>query len=362
MRFSAFLVVWAALRGARGQDGDVQVLEPRNFKDLGAKRVKILYEPMLVPGMMDETTGGMADFDVVDAPMPCHDCLITGFLPSLQFEDGTVANANTSMSLHHAVFANLNRTDTTCPDWEGERFLAAGNERTALDLTLGGTRKAGYYVGRHDVGAVVMELMNEAMDPRTVRLSVEWEFLGSGVADGFDVAVPLWLDVTGPCGSSSVDVSGEGDVFDVTMSPPWASPFGGDLLVMNGHLHDGGVRLDVFVNGRRACESVARYGESEGFVVPPSGSSMDSGMHNHQGGGGGEADMVRISSISACHNLGRVEPGVELGITAFYNFTEHPGMQDRQGGLEPVMGIELVHIARPWQEAVQDYLAGQMAS
>lgn len=118
-------------------DGNVQVLEPKNFKDLGSKRVKIRYGPMVVPGIDDESTHGMQSFDGMNAAMPCQDCLITAALPNLEFEDGTTANANTSMSLHHTVLFNLNRTDATCETFP-ERFLAAGNERTPLDLTLGG--------------------------------------------------------------------------------------------------------------------------------------------------------------------------------------------------------------------------------
>jgi len=69
--------------------------------------------------------------------MPCTDCLITGFLAGLEFEDGSNANANTGMWLHHTAFLNLNQSDTTCPDYPS-RFLASGNERTPLDLTNGG--------------------------------------------------------------------------------------------------------------------------------------------------------------------------------------------------------------------------------
>lgn len=117
--------------------GGGPALEPKYFADLGAKRVKISYGPYLVPGSGDELTGGMTAFDDPDAPMPCSDCLITGFLPNLEYEDGTTANVNTGMMLHHSVLANMNRTDATCED-SPDRFIGAGNERTVFDLTLEG--------------------------------------------------------------------------------------------------------------------------------------------------------------------------------------------------------------------------------
>jgi hypothetical protein len=85
----------------------------------------------------DPEFAGMKDYDTTNIQMPCTDCFITGFLGSLELLDGTVANANTGMWLHHVVFININRTDTTCPKYP-DRFMASGNERTPLDLTAGG--------------------------------------------------------------------------------------------------------------------------------------------------------------------------------------------------------------------------------
>ena len=80
---------------------------------------------------------GMKAFPFSKIPAPCTNCIITGFKPNLVFDDGSTANANTGMWLHHIVFFNLNRTDSTCSKFP-ERFAAAGNERTPGDLTIGG--------------------------------------------------------------------------------------------------------------------------------------------------------------------------------------------------------------------------------
>jgi hypothetical protein len=89
----------------------------------------------------------MKDWTVDNSQMPCNDCLITGFNGGLEFTDGSNANAYNGMWLHHSVFINMNRTDTTCPRFP-DRFIGAGNERTPIDLTVGG------YVNLHPSSTV----------------------------------------------------------------------------------------------------------------------------------------------------------------------------------------------------------------
>jgi hypothetical protein len=112
-------------------------MEPKNFKDKGAKRVKISYGPLVVPGSDDRRTHGMKSFSSMNATTPCYECLITGYAVDLEFEDGTTANANKGMWLHHIGLMNLDRTDAACEDYP-ERITVNGNERTPFDYTLGG--------------------------------------------------------------------------------------------------------------------------------------------------------------------------------------------------------------------------------
>jgi len=117
---------------------NIETLEPLNFKDLGAKRVRITYGPYLIPGSEDEATHGMTSNHEMNALMPCRECFITGLVPDLRFEDGkTTANANKQMWLHHIGLMNLNRTDAACTAWP-ERIGVNGNERSAFDFTLKG--------------------------------------------------------------------------------------------------------------------------------------------------------------------------------------------------------------------------------
>lgn len=64
--------------------------------------------------------------------------MLVSMQAGLEFEDGSKADADTGMWLHHVVFQNLNRKDSMCRRTAGERFFASGNERTLIDLSSNG--------------------------------------------------------------------------------------------------------------------------------------------------------------------------------------------------------------------------------
>lgn len=81
---------------------------------------------------------GMSSYHAANVEMPCTDCLITWMQAGLEYPDGSVADANTNLWLHHTVFANLGRVATVCPSGPGEEFFASGNERTPLNICVNG--------------------------------------------------------------------------------------------------------------------------------------------------------------------------------------------------------------------------------
>ena len=115
----------------------VSYLEPKVFKDLGAKRVKMSYGPFIVPPKNDAESYGMKEFAIQNASMPCNDCLLLNWTPDLVYEDGSSANADRQLWLHHAAFLNMGRTDVPCPKFQ-DRYMASGNERAVVDLTVNG--------------------------------------------------------------------------------------------------------------------------------------------------------------------------------------------------------------------------------
>jgi hypothetical protein len=109
------------------------ILEPHHFKKYGSKRVMLRYGPFSVPTSHEKH--GMKEFNELDVEKPCNNCLITSLQAGLEYPNGTYANANTGMWLHHIVTYDFARKDMACPDLP-YRFFASGNERTPLDLTV----------------------------------------------------------------------------------------------------------------------------------------------------------------------------------------------------------------------------------
>ncbi|KAK3316258.1 hypothetical protein B0H66DRAFT_560838 [Apodospora peruviana] len=342
-----------------------ETLEPRFFKDEAkSQRVLKRYGPFTAPGMSDHH--GMKQFVSIMAP-PCNDCLVTHIQAGLEYPNGSYANVNTGMWLHHVVVVNMNRSSTVCPS-NAEPMFASGNERTAANICVNGTQKAGYHILPTDTTfALVAELMNDKMEARDAVVTIDWEFVpaSSASSSSFKHATPIWLDIDGICpGSSEVPVpdGGSSKVFSLSLSPPWTSSFSAEILWVMSHLHDGGETLQVTKNSSPVvCDSVARYGETDAYVVTevhdhntPSEGGSGSGHHGGQHGVKRRAAaapahttrMTHISSMSSCALLGKqMNVGDEWTITANYNLTDHAPMTEGDG-LAPVMGISIMYVVK----------------
>jgi hypothetical protein len=106
------------------------------FSQYKSERVKIRYGPFTVPAM--SVDNGMKTFNVSIAQKPCTDCLVTWAQAGLEYPNGTVANANNGLWLHHAVFLNTQKPAITCQSVKGDPFFASGNERTPMNICVNG--------------------------------------------------------------------------------------------------------------------------------------------------------------------------------------------------------------------------------
>jgi hypothetical protein len=86
----------------------------------------------------------MADFREQKSVKPCEDCLITFMQADLEYSDGSYANADSGMWLHHVVQVDTAVDDTVCGKavtkrpMAPNRFFASGNERSAVHLSAQG--------------------------------------------------------------------------------------------------------------------------------------------------------------------------------------------------------------------------------
>lgn len=76
---------------------------------------------------------------------------------------------------------------------------------------------------------------------------------------------------------------------------------------IEGHLHDGGVAIDMFVNGKYACSSDAVYGGDGGTTTTQNGKKWET-----------------ISAMTLCSGPFKVRDGDYVTLNARYDLTKHP--------------------------------------
>lgn len=199
--------------------------------------------------------------------MPCSNCTITFIQAGLEYPDGSYANANTSLWLHHTVLIKLGTPDTVCGFHyyaQGQRWFASGNERTPASLSLDGTLPAGFYLGENESHLMLVELMNQAMYYQEAVLTFVFEWV-PGKPDDFYSINPIWLDIAGCPGYS--DMPALSDTSFSYSSPVYNSTIKGALIGTGAHLHDGGVYANMVKNDTVQCQSQAFYGQTTGYWV-----------------------------------------------------------------------------------------------
>ena len=178
----------------------------------------------------------------LNAPAPCTNCYITDIVPNLIYDGdannptGSSANLSNGAMMHHFVLINPARPDPVCPTGVqgqlGERFFAAGNERTHMHLPS----PYGYYnPAGQNTWTLITHLVNKSNVQKKLSLQVYFKYRSAGDT-AFPPpaeAKPLWLDVDG-CGDSEYTIpTGYSDTHS-----SWTSNVSGKMIAVSGHLHD----------------------------------------------------------------------------------------------------------------------------
>jgi Stress up-regulated Nod 19 len=253
---------------------------------------------------------------------PCTGCTIIGVTPDLVYENGTKANITEGPMLHHAAFMaqSSGKVDATCgnsgPGLLGERFFAAGNERTAVDLQA---LPYGYKVNSTETWNMVIDLMNWATTSKAVKIRMTWKYATGTDHTSRAPLRPVWFDADGCSFDSLINVPvGLSDTHK-----DWKTTFGGKLIAAAGHIHDHGVNIEVTnqsTGGTVLCNSVAGYGGA--------------GYETHSDG------RKHISSMNVCtgNPISTISKGQTLRLHGIYNVpsTHEP--------LDDAMAIALLYI------------------
>ncbi len=247
---------------------------------------QIRYGPFTIPASDNpgsHETAAHLDQLFTNVQKPCTDCSIISFAPKVTYANGSEANWNTDVMLHHAVWMSSARNDLTCPSLP-ERFFASGNERTPI-LMPGGY---GYRVGSGDSWNLLVDLMNMSGEAQTVYIDVIF-----GFGNATDQAVtPVWLDIDN-CGDSQYTIpAGFSDTHR-----DWRTPWAGKVVSMGGHLHDGGVFVEATneTSGQSICKSTPGYGTKPGSMGHLD--LMTVCVDNNAVATFGSNDLIRLHSV-----------------------------------------------------------------
>jgi plastocyanin len=182
-------------------------------------------------------------YGVKQQPMYAESPSIDGYVVGMEAEVVDAAGrvqGRDKVMLHHIVFAKVGVPDYTCGGG-AERFFAEGEERLALSLPRG----YGYANKATDRWGLLYMLMNHKKRPLKgfIRYTVRYV-----TGEALTPAKPVWLDVRNCTGGIDpvFDVPGGGKRFSTfTRTADFTMPESGRLISGGGHLHGGGVRLEL---------------------------------------------------------------------------------------------------------------------
>jgi hypothetical protein len=302
----------------------------------GARHTAISYGPWTVPAATTGTDGhhgGAMKEDVKFAiRKPCTDCYITGATPRLTYADGTTANTDTGLWLHHFVLFSSGGVDSRCGNTlaalVGEVFFTGANERTAAHSPAG----TGYRVHPLDSWSLMVDLMNMNALPKDVKFEVTYDWVPASTP-GMHAMKPVFMDVGEACVDSTVP-AGTGQY---SRKNTWTATVPGRVMGVASHMHDGGTRVVLrnLTTGTTICDSKAYYG-GPGFEEP-AGSD-----HGHDGMA---MATTHLSAVDQCIAQGKDRPvavikrGDQLEIEAFYDADLHPHDPN-----DPVMGLVFMYV------------------
>ncbi|QDS77928.1 hypothetical protein FKW77_001137 [Venturia effusa] len=212
-----------------------------------------------------------------------------------------------------------------------ERYFSSGNERSPFMYDAGGN--TGYHLGEKDVISWVVDLMNMNMDDRLVYVTQTYDYLPGPLPAGWQDIKPVWFDASN-CWTGEVAAPQETGAF-VIESPPWVPNMEGRIVDAVGHLHDGGIAVDVFASPTQSiCTTKLNYAESPAYVFKGTMMGDDKPAIDH------------ISSVERCAvgQIKEMKKDQSWTVRGRYNYDVRPGNIE-EGKQGAVMAISIVLVA-----------------
>jgi hypothetical protein len=242
----------------------------------GVTRYRYRYGPLIAAPGQNLILAGPVTIE-----KPAGDGYVTRVRPDLVDSSGKAPPIE-QVHMHHAVMLNLSARDSTYPSLP-QRFYGFAEEKTIGQFPA----PYGYAVKATDVWAVNYMLHNETPDAKAVWVQYDLDWVPATSARGRHMkpARPLWIDVQNgrayPVFDALRGQGGNGRLTypdEVRPDPyaggpklnEWKVDRPGTLVAAAGHLHPGGLRVDLGVRRgrarRRIFRSNAKYFDPNGPV------------------------------------------------------------------------------------------------
>jgi len=292
-------------------------------------------------GMGDSTLAGQSYMLSIGKGF-CNDngpCTVLGGKVGVMFEDGTAATPAKGVYIHHVLTSDrtkkvpmwLSACDsptkaaTSISAMGGTGFIGTGEdagEQTYLYTTADGKANTGFHMEKADKFLANVQLVNYNKESKKVYITYDLEFVPGKV--GMNTQ-GLLISVT-QCRGGQIKLSQTAPTN--TTSGKFTVMHDGQIISARGHLHDGGTRMDLFINGKYQCSSQANYGGDKNTAVV------------------GGKEWATISSMSYCQGPIAVKKGDFLTMNAGYDLIKHPLRKSADGhAASGVMGMFAITFA-----------------
>ncbi|KAF2399482.1 hypothetical protein EJ06DRAFT_53637 [Trichodelitschia bisporula] len=169
----------------------------------------------------------------------------------------------------------------------------------------GSNIRSGYWIGTSGNMQLTSELVNYDNSEKEIYLTLDVEWV-----PGKD---PAMLDVgMGALSADRCEDKEKGilhppkDKAIVYKGEEWTVIDDGYFMNFTPHIHDGGVNIKVFVNGKEVCEARAEYGDEGGSTKAPDGKSWQT-----------------ITGYTPCDTPVPIKKGDKVYMTSEYDLTKH---------------------------------------
>lgn len=234
---------------------------------------------------------------------------------TIVFEDGSRADLDKGMYLHHLLFFDITKKPdamTGCEGMANYRFpmslFMAGSQDigSGIFTTADGSLNSGYYIGPNDAVAMLGDAVNLRNETRHVYAKADIEYIPGRVPNMMDASIQMTN--VGVCNGVGGSFNLPPDMKTFTLNGTAMDVLDdGYLITSRGHLHDGGQDIVIKVNGKEICLSTAEYGGEGSTRKSEDGSVWET-----------------IREMTYCPGPIKVKKGDKIDLEARYNFEKHP--------------------------------------